>query len=289
MPVRRTDSPEVVERSSREALQRMGQAGKTPSSPLTTANLNTLSDMPLPDMFVKRLESGNSGPRSIVTAPTAEPADSSRPMVIRAKVSTVAVPRRKVGLPGAEHANPAPNSPKSSVDVHPSSGYVTPRPKLSLGRHAREDEENTVHPSSSIPDTTCFSSKGRPSESEGADEEDEDFPPVEFGEDNVVVCVRVRPPASGLGPSRGDGLSLGSAWDIEETKGTIGTYAFDSVVTGSSNREVYGRTAKTLVKSAMEGYDSLVFAYGQTASGKTFTLVKSFRPFDLGTQLILRN
>jgi chromosomal replication initiation ATPase DnaA len=117
-------------------------------------------------------------------------------------------------------------------------------------------------------------SQSRLSEDAHAAEDDEEVTPVSFGEDNVVVCVRVRPPAAGLGPSRADGSPGDSAWDVDEQRGTIGSYAFDSVVTGSGNREVYGRTAKTLVKSAMEGYDSLVFAYGQTASGKTFTLVR---------------
>lgn len=52
-------------------------------------------------------------------------------------------------------------------------------------------------------------------------------------------------------------------------------YYFDAVLTGSDNRAIYNRSAKAHVRAAMEGYNSLVFAYGQTASGKTFTLMGS--------------
>lgn len=50
-------------------------------------------------------------------------------------------------------------------------------------------------------------------------------------------------------------------------------FRFDSVLTGSDNRTIYNRAARAHVRAAMEGYNSLVFAYGQTASGKTFTLM----------------
>lgn len=52
-------------------------------------------------------------------------------------------------------------------------------------------------------------------------------------------------------------------------------YRFDAVLTGSDNRSIYNRAARAHVRAAMEGYNSLVFAYGQTASGKTFTLMGS--------------
>ena len=50
-------------------------------------------------------------------------------------------------------------------------------------------------------------------------------------------------------------------------------FVYDEVLTGSSNKEVYTRVARGHVTAAMEGYNAVVFAYGQTASGKTFTLV----------------
>ena len=50
-------------------------------------------------------------------------------------------------------------------------------------------------------------------------------------------------------------------------------FHFDELITGSENKPVYNKVARNHVISAMEGYNSVVFAYGQTASGKTFTLV----------------
>jgi centromeric protein E len=49
-------------------------------------------------------------------------------------------------------------------------------------------------------------------------------------------------------------------------------FAFDGLHTGSSNRPVYVAVARPLVRAALSGYDAVIFAYGQTASGKTFTL-----------------
>jgi len=49
-------------------------------------------------------------------------------------------------------------------------------------------------------------------------------------------------------------------------------FHFDGILTGSENRTVYNRVARSHVSAAMDGYNAVVFAYGQTASGKTFTL-----------------
>jgi chromosomal replication initiation ATPase DnaA len=50
-------------------------------------------------------------------------------------------------------------------------------------------------------------------------------------------------------------------------------FNFDEMLTGSENKPIYNAVAKSHVTAAMEGYNAIVFAYGQTASGKTFTLV----------------
>jgi hypothetical protein len=276
MPVRRTDSPDIVDRSSRDALQRMGQAGgRTPGSPLTAANVNTLPDLYASDMFVKRLEAASHQPRSRPTSVTSpEHVDATnRPVVVRAKISTAAVPRRKGGLVGAERADPAPPlpsspRPKSSLDVHPPSGPPPPRSKSSMGRRIHTESSSTRR-TPEIPDTPRFDFV----ETEVVRETVDDAAAASFGQDGVNVCVRVRPPNS---MNRNAQLAEDSAWDVDEKRGTIGNYAFDTVVTGSDNEPVYACTASALVTSAMEGYNALVFAYGQTASGKTFTLVRLF-------------
>jgi kinesin family protein 3/17 len=40
----------------------------------------------------------------------------------------------------------------------------------------------------------------------------------------------------------------------------------------SSQADVYENTAKSAVLSVLEGYNSTIFAYGQTGTGKTFTM-----------------
>ncbi|XP_019090939.1 PREDICTED: kinesin-like protein KIN-UB [Camelina sativa] len=55
-------------------------------------------------------------------------------------------------------------------------------------------------------------------------------------------------------------------WDTE-------TYEFDDVLTeAASQKRVYQVVAKPVVESVLEGYNGTVMAYGQTGTGKTFTL-----------------
>ncbi|GAA5985526.1 hypothetical protein JCM10908_007010 [Rhodotorula pacifica] len=90
--------------------------------------------------------------------------------------------------------------------------------------------------------------------------------------ESVTVCVRVRPPTSA--PES----ETTSPWQIDERYAAVSLRAggldcvFDAVVSGSENTDVYHRAGRSLVLDAMEGFDAVVFAYGQTASGKTFTL-----------------
>ena len=51
-------------------------------------------------------------------------------------------------------------------------------------------------------------------------------------------------------------------------------FRFDEILTGSENKPVYNAVARSHVCAAMDGYNAVIFAYGQTASGKTFTLVR---------------
>lgn len=53
------------------------------------------------------------------------------------------------------------------------------------------------------------------------------------------------------------------------------SFNFDAVLTGTPNKPIYTTVARSHVHAAMEGYNAVIFAYGQTASGKTFTLTGS--------------
>ncbi|KAI8637677.1 P-loop containing nucleoside triphosphate hydrolase protein [Parasitella parasitica] len=54
---------------------------------------------------------------------------------------------------------------------------------------------------------------------------------------------------------------------------SIRAFYYDNVVMGTDNAQVYKAGILDLVRSAMMGYNGTVFAYGQTASGKTYTMV----------------
>ena len=94
-------------------------------------------------------------------------------------------------------------------------------------------------------------------------------------DDKVLVSIRVRPSESS------------SAWDAQKNVNSIKllsqhhrnaattppVFHFDGILTGSDNKSVYNAVARNHVCAAMDGYNAVIFAYGQTASGKTFTLV----------------
>ncbi|KAF5461953.1 hypothetical protein F2P56_018011 [Juglans regia] len=94
--------------------------------------------------------------------------------------------------------------------------------------------------------------------------------------ENICVGVRVRPTV----PSE---LSNGAYWKVEENRISLhkvhGTpisglsYAFDHVCDGScTNARAYELLTKEIVHAAVEGFNGTAFAYGQTSSGKTFTM-----------------
>lgn len=104
----------------------------------------------------------------------------------------------------------------------------------------------------------------------------------EFGSDDqsesVMVHVRLRPPkpfekCAWVPNSITGSLSLDPTLAAQRVQqGAGGPYTFDGLLTGSANRPVYISVARPLIRSALDGYDAVIFAYGQTASGKTFTL-----------------
>lgn len=66
-------------------------------------------------------------------------------------------------------------------------------------------------------------------------------------------------------------------------------YNFDEILTGSENKPVYNAVARGHVCAAMDGYNAVIFAYGQTASGKTFTLVRLLRFPESGSNILINN
>jgi centromeric protein E len=98
-------------------------------------------------------------------------------------------------------------------------------------------------------------------------------------DDKVLVSIRVRPSES---PSAWDTQANARSIKVlpqhhRNTATTPPVFNFDEILTGSDNKSVYNAVARNHVCAAMDGYNAVIFAYGQTASGKTFTLV-SCRP-----------
>ncbi|XP_061228050.1 centromere-associated protein E [Neopsephotus bourkii] len=91
----------------------------------------------------------------------------------------------------------------------------------------------------------------------------------------VTVCVRVRPLIAREN-ALGDKVSL--HWKsenntISEVNGTK-VFSYDRVFHSSDSTEkLYEGVAVPIIQSAVQGYNGTIFAYGQTASGKTYTMM----------------
>ncbi|ESQ29563.1 hypothetical protein EUTSA_v10023277mg [Eutrema salsugineum] len=99
--------------------------------------------------------------------------------------------------------------------------------------------------------------------------------------EKICVAVRVRPPAPESSPENGSTL-----WKVEDNRISLyksldtpistASYAFDHVFDErSTNASVYELLTKDIIHAAVEGFNGTAFAYGQTSSGKTFTMTGS--------------
>uniref|UniRef100_A0AC34FAS9 Kinesin-like protein n=1 Tax=Panagrolaimus sp. ES5 TaxID=591445 RepID=A0AC34FAS9_9BILA len=98
--------------------------------------------------------------------------------------------------------------------------------------------------------------------------------------DNVKVAVRCRP----LSKQENEQGFI-SAVAIDEYNSTVSvinqlnpeeppkTYTFDEVFGPASNQiTVYNKIARPIVENVLEGFNGTIFAYGQTGTGKTYTM-----------------
>ncbi|XP_069834498.1 centromere-associated protein E isoform X2 [Dendropsophus ebraccatus] len=99
-------------------------------------------------------------------------------------------------------------------------------------------------------------------------------------EDAVKVCLRVRPLIH-----REQGEQVNLLWKAEnntisQVDGTR-SFHFDRVFhSHETTSQVYQEVAVPIIHSALEGYNGTIFAYGQTSSGKTYTMMGT--PVNLG-------
>ncbi|GJN25412.1 hypothetical protein PR202_gb13235 [Eleusine coracana subsp. coracana] len=102
--------------------------------------------------------------------------------------------------------------------------------------------------------------------------------------EKISVAVRFRPPnqaAADLSSGFGGG---DREWRIDDgsrvsllhrAAGPVpgASFAFDHVFDGATtNEQVYASVVRALIHSAVDGFNGTAFAYGQTSSGKTFTM-----------------
>ncbi|XP_032542794.1 centromere-associated protein E isoform X4 [Chiroxiphia lanceolata] len=91
----------------------------------------------------------------------------------------------------------------------------------------------------------------------------------------VTVCVRVRPLIARENAS-GDKVSLHWKSENNTVSDVNGTkiFSYDRVFHSSDNtQQLYDGVAVPIIQSAVRGYNGTIFAYGQTASGKTYTMM----------------
>ncbi|KAJ7095854.1 kinesin-like protein [Mycena belliarum] len=179
----------------------------------------------------------------------------------KAPLSTESRPRKGPTLPSV------PGSPsKSRPTSRAGSRMGTASPALTPIFPQRDAEESLVDFQSVGIDLTGDEHGG-----------DIGTPLAEVAVDKVMVSVRVRPPTA----------SIPTAWTTISGENTIqlsGTpsspapptpanrFTFDTIHTTHPTAPLYATAARPHVHAFMSGYNAVVFAYGQTASGKTYTL-----------------
>lgn len=105
---------------------------------------------------------------------------------------------------------------------------------------------------------------------------------TELGEiENVRVVVRVRPLNSKELDAHSKNIidvdALNGEITIENTNAAHGeppkVFSFDAVFdTDSTQVDIYNETARPIVDKVLQGYNGTIFAYGQTGTGKTYTM-----------------
>uniref|UniRef100_A0A183S9K3 Kinesin-like protein n=1 Tax=Schistocephalus solidus TaxID=70667 RepID=A0A183S9K3_SCHSO len=90
--------------------------------------------------------------------------------------------------------------------------------------------------------------------------------------ENIKVICRVRP-LNESEKARDDKFVLSFPGDNNQSINLGKTFTFDRVFQPKSlQAELYEAVAKPIVAEVLNGYNGTIFAYGQTSSGKTFTM-----------------
>ncbi|CAG7824190.1 unnamed protein product [Allacma fusca] len=96
-------------------------------------------------------------------------------------------------------------------------------------------------------------------------------------EENVRVVVRVRPLSTkevekgckSIAKVDPTGRRIDVVNPVDSKKLT---FCFDALFQDAEQAEIYNQIARPLVQNVLEGYNATIFAYGQTGTGKTYTM-----------------
>jgi centromeric protein E len=98
-----------------------------------------------------------------------------------------------------------------------------------------------------------------------------------MSEENINVCIRMRPATKGRKkiwrcvPEHN--ASTQAEGDAKETPVPGASFQFGTVYDDTySTVDLHNNVAKRIVESAVDGINGTIFAYGQTSSGRTFTM-----------------
>lgn len=93
---------------------------------------------------------------------------------------------------------------------------------------------------------------------------------------NVKVLLRLKPCLDGDGvwnTSLGEGcISVENEFARLFRKSQI-SYTFDAIFDNKSTKSLYESSVRETIENAFDGVNALIFAYGQTCSGKTYTML----------------
>lgn len=223
----------------------------------------------------------HSGPSSATKATPSSPKVGERPASppkIRAKITQGISPKRKQLNRSASPQRPnivkTGRALESSLPMNQADRAglgISADALVSSAFSAEDDSETSIADASFVFNASGASESDLiPSQTVWA------TPSLVSQKDAVTVHLRLRPlpaaePSAWIVSPLTSAISLQPALSANRFAGG-GSHYFDAVHTGSSNDALYKTLARPLVHSVLSGFNALIFAYGQTASGKTFTL-----------------
>ncbi|KAG0318073.1 hypothetical protein BG000_004353, partial [Podila horticola] len=179
----------------------------------------------------------------------------------------------------SQSSNSSPhNSPSSRTSIFTSS--TTSSTRSPSRQHQRTHNHNNLAPPSSPTPPPASYHFGQRKTSVSTPKPV--LPPLTFLHNNNDTLAQSVANAGGdvsdVGPSKAENITVTvrvrpfSNVELRVKGGPEQVWALHDGSRITDNEVIYNTSVKSLVQSAMEGYNGTVFAYGQTSSGKTYTM-----------------